>query len=283
MLLALGSSLCWGVSAFLAGTRGRAVPATVLVWASQVVGILPLALLLALRGTPLTDPSVLVAGAVAGVGTAMALSGLYRGMAVARASVVAPLAAVVSVVVPTIVDVTRGTQLSAATRVGLALGTVAVVLLARARPAEADATPDGAGPRASGVGHGIVAGLGFALFTLALDAAGPAAGAWPLLAARGATFVLLALVLLAGRTPVLSSVRGGAGIIVTIGALEILGAFLYLVAVGIGPLSAVTVLAALYPAVTVLLARVVLGQRLGRVGGAGFAVAFGSVVLVLAG
>lgn len=280
MLLALGSSLCWGVSAFLAGTRGRTIPATVLVWASQAVGIVPLALLLAARRTGPAATGDLAAGALAGIGTAVALSALYRGMAVGRAAVVAPLAAVVSVVVPTVVDLARGTTLSPMTRSGLALGTVAVWLLARARPDEAG---DPAAVRPSGARHGIVAGLGFALFTLALDAAGPGAGAWPLLAARGATFVLLALVLVVRRTPVRPSLRGGGAVVAAVGALEILGAFLYLVAVGVGPLSAVTVLAALYPAVTVLLARAVLGQRLGRIGSAGFAVALGAVVLVLTG
>lgn len=276
MLLALGSSLCWGISAFVAGRRGRSVPTPVLLAASQALGLPVLAVLLVVAGAPAT-PRGLTAGAIAGIGTIAGLGGLYRGLAVARVAVVAPLAAVVSVAVPTVVDALRGTPLSGTTWSGLVLGALSAAMLSGPRVGGADSA------ERSGIGYGIVAGLGFATFSLGLDAAGPDAGLWPLLAARTSTVGVLAVVIVLQRVALGATLRAGAAPIVAIGLLEIVGALLYLRALGIGPLSVVVVLAALYPGVTVLLARVVLGQRLGRIGAVGMLGALAAVVLILLG
>lgn len=282
MLLALGSSLCWGVSAFVAGQRGRGVPTPLLVAASQGVGVPIMLVLLAATGAEGPTARALLLGALGGTFSIFGLGGLYRGLAVARAAVVAPTAAIVSVAVPTLFDVARGTPLSARTWIGLVLGLVATTLLSGPR------TDRGPSTARSGLAYGLVSGLGFAGFSLSFDAVGAGAGQWPILTARFATAgVLLVAMLLRGaelsgrRVPVASALRSGSVTILAIGLLEIGGALLYLSALGVGPLSVVVVLGALYPVVTVLLARFVLHQRLGGVGGVGLVAGLASVVLLV--
>jgi drug/metabolite transporter (DMT)-like permease len=277
VLLALGSSLAWGVSAFVAGRRGRDVPTALLLAASQALGIPVLVVLMVASGAAAPTSRGLAAGAVAGIGTIAGLGALYRGLAVARMAVVAPLAAIVSVAVPTVVDVARGTPLTPTTAGGLVLGALAAGLLSGPRTSRVDSA------ERSGLGHGLVSGLGFATFSLGLDASGADAGLWPLLAARGSTVAVLAVVIALQHVALRTALREGATPIAMIGTLEIVGALLYLVALRVGPLSVVVVLAALYPGVTVLLARVVLGQRLGRVGVAGLVAAAVAVVLLVGG
>ncbi|MEY3019064.1 MAG: hypothetical protein RLZZ272_48 [Actinomycetota bacterium] len=284
MLLALGSSLFWGLSAFIAGRRGRSVPTPLLIAASQGLGVPIMLVVLAVTGAQAPPTRALLFGALGGVASILGLGGLYRGLAVARAAVVAPTAAIVSVTLPTLVDLARGTPLSARTWAGLVLGLVATTLLSGPR------TGGTVSAERSGLGYGIASGLGFAGFALAFDLVGPGAGQWPILTARLATagvLLLAMLVLGAGLdrhpTPVLPALREGAVPIGAIGLLEVGGALLYLTALGVGPLSVVVVLGSLYPVVTVLLARFVLHQRLGAIGGIGLVAGATSVVLLVLG
>jgi uncharacterized membrane protein len=120
------------------------------------------------------------------------------------------------------------------------------------------------------------------LFYVLIHRASPAAGLWPLVAARGTSVGGWSLIALATGRP-LRAPRTAAPIIVSAGALDMIANILCLLALQRGMLSVVATLASLYPATTLLLARVVLRERLSAVQGVGLAVAMAAVLLISMG
>jgi uncharacterized membrane protein len=301
--LALGASVAWGLSAFVAGLTTRRHSSIVVVWGTQLLGLaILLPVVVALGVTAVTAGDV-IAGLVAGVGTAVGLGSLYRGLGVGRMGVVAPTAAVVSVGIPAIVDYALGERLPLGAQVGLVVGLAAVVLLSvtlsgRFGKAERDGLaaipaptphPDGESgdrqatrqPTGTGVGYGLLAGVGFSIFYVAFDFSAAEAGLWPLVAARFSAIGILTAVLRTRGLAVAPPWQTDRLALVGIGVFDLLGSALYVIAVGIGPLSLVVVLSALYPVVTVGLARIVLGEELGWKGVAGVTLAMIAVALIL--
>src|SRR5918994_1602118 len=164
-------------------------------------------------------------------------------------------------------DLTPGALATAAAAiVGIGLALLAVTLVSR-EPASGHPAPGiGLGP----VVLAIAAGLAFGLFFVALDHAGTEVGIWPLVGARIASVSLFAA-LGAARVTAASPPRAAAGAAIGAGALDAAANVCYVLALSHGLLSVVAVLTALYPAGTVLLARYVLGERLGRVQQTGLA------------
>jgi drug/metabolite transporter (DMT)-like permease len=196
--------------------------------------------------------AALLWGALSGVGSGLGTVSLYQGLTAGRISVVAPLSAVLTAALPALVGLASGEHLSAVALVGLAVAVPAVALVSQQRH-------DGAGGP-SGAPFGLLAGCGFALLFVALDRAGTAAGAWPLLPGQVvAVLVVLpvALRLLGPGTRWRSAIGPG----VLAGVLGGAANLLFLAATGAGDLAVAAVLTALYPAVTVVLARLLLGER----------------------
>ena len=137
-------------------------------------------------------------------------------------------------------------------------------------------------PRPSGLRPALLSGVAIGLFLLALAQTRPASGLWPLLMARLTSVSLFAVIAIAQRRSLRMPIRlfglAGAG-----GAVDMLANTLYMLAAQIGPLSPVVTLCSLYPASTVLLARVVLGERLNGWQTAGVAAALAAVVLIVRG
>lgn len=301
MILALGASVAWGLSAFVAGLTTRRHPSVVVVWGTQLFGLVLLLPIVVLLGVTALTAGDVVAGLVAGVGTTIGLGSLYRGLGVGRMGVVAPVAAVVSVGIPAVVDYALGERLPPGARVGLLIGLIAVVLLSatlsgRAEGSERDGVaavpaptpyPDAETaptPRvatSTGVGWGILAGVGFSIFYVAFDLASAEAGLWPLVAARFSAIGILTAVVLVRGLPVAAPWRTDRLALVGIGVFDLLGSALYVIAVGVGPLTLVVVLSALYPVVTVGLAYLVLREELGWQGVVGVVLAMTAVALIL--
>jgi drug/metabolite transporter (DMT)-like permease len=158
--------------------------------------------------------------------------------------------------------------------IGLALG--AVVLISR--EPSSTSTP---ALRWQALALAVAAGLAFGLFFVAIDSAGDGVGIWPLVAARTASVSLFAG-LGAARVTASGLPRGAAGAAVGCGVLDASANVFYVLALDHGLLSVVSVLTALYPAGTVLLARYVLGERLSTVQRAGLGVAAVAAVLIAA-
>jgi drug/metabolite transporter (DMT)-like permease len=175
-----------------------------------------------------------------------------------------------------IVSIGLGERPAVLALIGIVVALVAIVLVSQ--PAQATAaTP--AGSRA-GIPLALMSGVAIGVFFLCLARTSPEAGLWPLLAARVTSVSLFAVAALLARpsfrmpAPVLAMVIG-------CGALDMFSNMLYLIATRGGSLSVIVTLTSLYPASTVVLARVILGERLSAVQGAGIACAFVAVLLIV--
>jgi drug/metabolite transporter (DMT)-like permease len=273
--LSLIASLSWGTADFLGGlaARRRALLAVmVLSQASGLVALLVFALPLAGELPSLADLVPAIAAGVVGV---VALSLLYLALATGTMSVVAPIAAL-GAVVPVLVSLAGGDALS----VGIAAG---IVLALGGAAASAAAAPEPAaergGGRARSIWLAIAAAVGLGSGLVLFDAAGDSGALWAVLVAR-AVAVAVVLAALAVRPAPLGLREPGIGQVALLGVLDAAALTLFTLASNEGVLAVVSVLSSLYPVVTVVLARVVLGERMRRVQVTGIAVAFVGIALI---
>lgn len=274
VLLALAGALAYGISDFVGGLASRRASALRVLLLSYPVGVLLMAALLPLVPGHLDAATVTWSGA-AGLAGAGGVVLLYLGLAIGPMGVVAPLTAVASAVVPVAVGIALGERPPVLGYGGVALALLGVVLVSRG-PAE---DPAHARVTVRVVGIALLAGVGFGLYFVLLAQAPATSGGWPLLVSRVAS--ALVVVALALGTRQAGRLSGGVvRLAVLAGALDALANLAYLLAVRQGLLSLVAVVVALYPAATILLARLVLGERTGRAQRIGLAVAAGSVALI---
>jgi drug/metabolite transporter (DMT)-like permease len=277
-LWALGSAVLYGAADFTGGLATRRASTIPIVLLSQLSGLVSLLLLLPLLDAAAPTRSDMVWGVVAGLTGGIGVALLYRALAIGTMAVVAPTTAVCAVTIPVVVSVFLGERPEPLAVLGIVLGVASIVLVSK------QTTPvgsEGAG-YSKGVGTALASGVAIGFFFLALAQTRTEAGMWPLVASRSLSVLLFGVAAIAGRdalrmpAPVL-------GLAILCGFIDMLANALYLLAARVGPLSIVVTLSSLYPASTVLLARVVLGERLNlwQVSGVGCALA--AVVLIVSG
>jgi drug/metabolite transporter (DMT)-like permease len=272
-MLALASALVYGTADFCGGLATRRAPAFGVVALSQAAGLLALAALLPLLGgTPTVRD--LAWGAAAGLAGAVALVLFYRALATGVMSVVAPVTALAGAAVPVLVGTALGERLPVAATIGIAFALVAVVLVA----AEGG-LPTWRSVRAAGLFPAALSGAGFGVFFVLLDRTSADSGLWPLVGARPVSIAAVVVVALLAR----GSLRVGRTVLPLVGlagVLDMSANALFLLATQQGQLAVTGVLASLYPVSTVVLAQLVLRERLVRVQLAGLAAAAVAVVLI---
>jgi uncharacterized membrane protein len=273
-LLATSTSALFGVADFLGGMASRRESAFAVTAAAHAVGVVLFVLALFIFPSPFSTEAV-VAGIAAGVSGGIGVVSLYAALARGRMSVVAPLTAALSGSLPALYDLARGSQLSTTSVVGLVLALAATVIVSATSGDGGDGTPQ---MPASAIVLSLVAGVGFAGSFIAFSLAGQETGFWPLASARITSFAMLASVTFArrGTLAIDPSVRRA---VLATGALDAMANVTMLTAIRIGPLAVASVLGSLYPVVTVLLARVVLKERLKGLQRVGVAIAFVAVLL----
>jgi drug/metabolite transporter (DMT)-like permease len=285
-LLALVSAICFGVSDFSGGLAARRVAATAIVLVTN-----SLALVLALLAVGLLPGSTYRAADMAwgAAGGSIGLLGvvlLYRGLAVGPMSVVAPLTAVLSAAVPVAVGMLRGERPGTIALAGLVVAVPAMVLIGR-EPSKPRAR-EGVAAATTRLSRGalvsaLCAGLSFGGFYVLMAQTGSDGGAWPLVAQRAAS-VLILLVLAAvalARRKLPPPPRGRLlGLAVIAGLTDFVANLAYLLATHRGLLALVAVISSLYPATTLLLARGWLKERLARQQSAGLLLAAVAVALI---
>ena len=258
---ALSSAAAYGAGDFAGGLAARRAPVltvTAVAQAAGLVALLPAALLVPGHASV----AALGLGALAGVAGMSGLLLYMRGLAVGPMGLVAPLSSVVGAGLPLVVGVLGGERPGVLAGVALVVALGAIVL--------AGAGSRGDAAAGAGIAYGTGAGVGFGLFFVGIAATPDDGGLWPLVAGRVVSLTLLGAVVLARSTA-----RGsaGLGLMVLCGLLDSAANVLFLLATRTGPLSVAGVLVSLYPVVVIVLARVVLRERLSRLQLAGVGLA----------
>jgi drug/metabolite transporter (DMT)-like permease len=278
VFLALLAALTYGAGDFFGGLSTKRDSVLTVVPISGLFGLAT-----ALAAVPFLSPhapsrSDLVLGALIGAIGGAAIAFLYRGLSVGPMSVVAPITAVIAAIVPVAFGVVVGGERpSIFVMLGIVLAMGAVALVSSSSDRDVSGQPE---PRRSGVVDAFAAGVGFGLLFVVLSQT--SRGMWPLVAARVVSVALVGVIALATRRFAMPS-RGSLKTIAASGFFDMLGNVLYVVSLRYTLLSVAAVVTSLYPASTVMLARLVLAERLGRVQWLGVGCAAVGIALIARG
>jgi drug/metabolite transporter (DMT)-like permease len=286
IVLALASAIGYGSSDFAAGFAARSAPVIQITLLASAVSTVFVAAALPFAASPGPSATALAWGFGAGIGGTLGAFALYLGFRHAAFSVAAPLSAVASAGFSVLAGLLYGERPTTLALTGIVLALPAIVAVSVSAGGEETEEGEGEGPPAgrqgAGVVYGLVAGAFFALLFIGLDRAGSGSGLWPVAAAAAgelaAALVAAAAVrsfrLCGGRARLLAVITGVAGAA---------GTILFFAATHHGFLAVVAVLTSLYPAVTIVLARVTLGERLTGLRLAGLGLAGVCVSLIAVG
>ncbi|SRR5579872_562660 len=279
LLLGLLAGFTYGAADFIGGVASRMSSVFSVVVISQLSGLLLLLAFIPFLPAAHPLPSDFMWGGLAGLVGAVGISLLYRGLAIGRMSMVSPITAVIGALIPFLVGLALHERLSPLSIAGVVIALVGVVLVSST---DSEAAPFGRMHewlRQPGLVEALLSGVGIGLFYVFLARSRPESGMWPLAASRCASAFVLTLVALGARQT-LRPGPGGWSSIVLAGVLDMSANGFYLLATRHGPLAIVAVLASLYPASTVILARVFLRERLNTVQLSGVAFALVAIGLI---
>lgn len=249
----LGAVLAWGTSDFLGGYASRRTNAFLLTMVVNVGGLLLMTSLVSATHAPLPSRHSIVWVLAGGLSGGASLAIFYRALALGRMGLTAPVAAVLGAAIPTIFGIATEGLPSAVHIIGFLLAGTGIWLISR--------TEDGSG--VAGIGSAVLAGIGFAGFYLCVRQAGQGSALWFASFTRlGGLLTTGAIVLLQRRFRELTAEAVGWGVLA--GCLDSAGTVLFVRASQTGRLDAAVVLTSLYPAVTVLLARLILKEHFTR-------------------
>jgi drug/metabolite transporter (DMT)-like permease len=262
IVLALLAAIGYGTSDFIGGTGARRAPTMSIVLVGQVVGAAAM-LIIGLASPAMPTPAHLAWAVLAGLGGGAGSIFLMRGLSRGRMAVVAPTSAVGAAVLPVLAGFATGERPVPLVWIGVVVAFPGIWLVSRQ---VLDGTTSAASrPLAAHSGafvDGLLGGLGFGVLFVALGQIPRSAGTLPLaLNQLTGAVVTVAVATVAGQTwrPTRAAVGWGG----TSGLLGICGSLAFVSAGHLADLGVVAVLTSLYPAVTVLLARALLGERLG--------------------
>jgi drug/metabolite transporter (DMT)-like permease len=269
--LALGASLTWGFADFGAGVGSRRLPVFVVAATMQLAGLVSVGVVLLIaRDAPPSWRQVAWA-VFAGVVSVVGLAAFYRGLAVGAMGIVGPISTMAAMV-PFAYGLSTGERPSRLQLAGVALAVLGVV------GASLEPHPDGRGRKVgTGVGLALLAALGFGCSLIGLSRAAPGGIAWAVLVMR--IVAVPCMVVLAFTVGARAPSRRMFSMLVAVGVADTGATLLYAAASTRGLLSIVS----LYPVVIVVLARVLLAERVARPQLAGVAVALAGVALISAG
>lgn len=269
--LGLLASLGWGVGDFGGGLTSRSAPVLGVLAGSQIASLVVAAPIYALGGEPAMTTADLAISVLGGAFAACGLALLYRGLAVGRMGVVAPIAAVLTATLPIAFGfLTQGLPNLVAIA-GIGFAALSVVLVSR--------SPDAGDRRPTGILFALGAGTLFGMFSIAADFLNDQLVVGPLVAIRITSVLAIAVWVLAARQPWRVPRRLWPAL-VGVGVIDMAATGAYLSAIAIGPLAIAAILASLYPVVTTILAALVLRERVTPVHAAGIAAAGLAVVLI---
>jgi drug/metabolite transporter (DMT)-like permease len=272
ILYALASGLTWGIGDFSGGMASRHTPVIVVIILSQCMGIVGLLSVILLVSEPFPQLLDLFFGACGGTAAVIGLTAFYRGLAIYPMGIVAPVSAAISAMLPVVVSFALDGWPAVHLALGLALAIAAIWTISRggttiSMPWRQLALP-------------AIGGLGFAGFFIFIDQVREGVVFWPIVAARCTAILLLALIILVARRLWQMPASRQVPVIVMAGVFDTAGNAFFALAANAGRLDIAAVLASLYPATTVLLAWLILQERLNRKQWAGVIAALVAVLLM---
>jgi drug/metabolite transporter (DMT)-like permease len=267
------AALTWGSGDFAGGLLARRVPVLGVVLVSQVVGTVLALVLAILRGETMPLPSDVPWSLAGGLTGGVGIAALYRGLAVGRMGVVAPITGVLAAAMPVAFGILVEGVPEGLVIVGIGLAIVAVVLVSRVED-------EGGGP--SGVGLAVLSGVAIGGFGIVVSRISDGHAFGPLTLIRASEAALIVGIIVVGRQPwrierrLLPAMAG-------VGVLDMAGNAGFILAIQAGSLAVAAVLSSLYPVTTVVLATLVLRERVTRSHAVGIALAAAAIVCIAAG
>lgn len=272
ILFGLAASLCWGSGDFSGGLASRRTSASSVVTAAYAVGFVLLVGLALIWREPAPSWIDIVWGALAGLVGAIGLISFYSALSIGRMGIAAPISAVLTAALPVLFSAFTVGLPGAAQLSGFILALLAIGFISR---------PEQAKGRPEGIGLALLAGCGFGCFFILISRVNHSETFWPLAVARFSS-VLFLLIVLGLRRQEIRPRLGVAPLVLLAGVLDALGNAFFLLAAHVGRLDVAAVLSSLYPAATVVLAAIVLRERVTRVQSIGILLALVAVPLISA-
>jgi drug/metabolite transporter (DMT)-like permease len=267
----------WGASDFAGGYGSRRSNAFVLTAFSHLCAFALMFAIAFSQGGPLPDRASMAWAVVAGAVGGFALAIFYRALAAGQMGLTAPISALLGAAIPTLADIAIQGAPSRWTIAGFVLAVVAIWLITRPEPKRDGEVED----RPLGIGMAALAGVGFATFYLCIHQA-HGSSTWLAAVSRVGSFASTAIAVVVTRAPLaLDRPRIGLGMIA--GCFDISASALFIYANQHGRLDEAVVITALYPAVTVLLARLVLKEHFSRWRFVGLLAALAAVPMIAGG
>jgi len=287
VLLGLAAALLYGSGDFLGGMASRRAHVLTVLTLVETAGVIA-ALAVAAASPGPASLAGLAWGFSAGLVGGLGLIIFYTGLAAGPMSVVAPVSGLVSTVLPVAVALAEGERPGAGVYAGALLCLVAIVLASSASDTASDTGGDTGPARRPGrlgraIAYGTASGVSFGLFFLLIRNAGQSGEVWPVAAGRIGELAIVLAAAAVLRPGLLRGAGGGIPLVAAgAGVMDVVANICYVAATRTGAFGLAVVLASLYPGVTVLLARVVLGERLRWIQRVGLALAGVGIVLVAA-
>ena len=270
VVFGLTSAVSWGIGDFSGGLATRRTPVLTVVLLSQFTGMILLIALAVIRTEAAPTLSDILWGAGAGLVGQIGLFAFYRAMAIGQMGIAAPIAAVLSAAIPVVVgSFTQGLP-DGLHLVGFLLALIGVWFISRPHPEIG---------RPAGLELAVVAGLGFGGFLVLIAQVHQNAVFWPLVAARVASItVMLGVILVQQRFA--APQRSQVPLIMFAGIMDTGGNAFFVLAAQAGTLAVAGVLSSLYPAATVVLALVILKEKLTKIQGAGILLVLAAIPMI---
>lgn len=272
VIFGLAASLCWGSGDFSGGLASRRANVASVVIAAYAVGFVLMVILALIWREPIPQPIDLLWGALAGIAGVLGLLAFYSALATGKMGIAAPVSAVLTATLPVLFSIFTSGLPKAIQLGGFALALLAIGLISR--PGRAKGSP-------RGIGLALLAGCGFGCFFILISRVDASSTFWSLAMARLTSVTVLFLVMQLRRQRIAPG-RDVAPLIVITGILDAIGNAFFLLAAHSGRLDVAAALSSLYPAATILLAALVLRERVNRVQGVGVLLALLAIPLISA-
>ncbi|HEY5002955.1 MAG TPA: DMT family transporter [Ktedonobacteraceae bacterium] len=272
VVFGLAASLFWGSGDFSGGLASRRDNASNVVFIAYAIGAVLLIALALIWREPFPSPLSLLWGGLAGITGTIGLVAFYRALAIGRMGIIAPVSAILTAGLPVIFSAFTEGLPSFWQVGGFVLALIAIGLISR---------PERAQGRPEGLGLALLAGCAFGCFFILISRVSATSTFWPLAGARIASMLFM---LVLGRFQLRKMLpkRSVAPLVVLTGAFDAIGNAFFVLATHIGRLDVAAVLSSLYPAATVLLAAIVVRERVTRIQALGILCALVAIPLISA-